>query len=208
MPNDLSRRRQRLPAEVRIHQILDAALSEFSRHGYGSARMEDIAQSAGLSKGGLYAHFPSKESLLEKLLHREVSIPVRENVGWWPEGVKTLEDLVEAFVDHTLQHLTSPTHLPTIRLFLAEAPRLPASMRDWHASTLQVHEENHRSLIQRAVQEGLLQALPEPLNSHILMVPLMHSLLHILASGEPLTPTQIEPLREQHKMLLLRLLRP
>ncbi len=60
MLHESHRRRQRLPAEVRVQHILDAALAEFSRQGYNAARMEDIARSAGLSKGGLYAHFPSK----------------------------------------------------------------------------------------------------------------------------------------------------
>lgn len=63
-------RRQRLPAAVHTKQIRDAALAEFSRQGYTAARMEDIAQAARLSKGGLYAHFPSKKALLQTLLVR------------------------------------------------------------------------------------------------------------------------------------------
>nr|WP_246253939.1 helix-turn-helix domain-containing protein [Comamonas jiangduensis] len=90
-----------------MQHILDAALAEFSRQGYNAARMEDIARSAGLSKGGLYAHFPSKESLLQQLLARVLEAPLLENLHWWPCEARTLEDLVDAFVDHTLQRLAA-----------------------------------------------------------------------------------------------------
>ncbi|HEY4664203.1 MAG TPA: TetR/AcrR family transcriptional regulator [Comamonas sp.] len=207
MPAETAQRRQRLPAEVRINQILDAALAEFSQHGFKAARMEDIAQAAHLSKGGLYAHFPSKESLLQTLLQRVVEQPLQENLHWWPQGVQTLDALVNAFVDHTIDRLMDPAFLPTIRLLLAESPRLPAGIQDWHAKMMQLHYDNHERLIQRAVSEGLLNQTPKAEDCTILMLPMMHTLLMVLASGSPITPAQLEALRPQNKMLLMRLLR-
>ena len=43
--------RQRRPPEVRVLQILDAALVECSERGFAAARMDDIARRCGLSKG-------------------------------------------------------------------------------------------------------------------------------------------------------------
>lgn len=209
MPTASSGRRQRLPAEVRIKHILHAALEEFSRHGFSAARMEDIAQAAGMSKGGLYAHFPSKESLLHTLLRHVIEAPLHDALHWWPSGAQSLEDLVNAYVDHNLAKLTDPAILPTIRLLLAEAPRLPESMQDWHKALMRTHTANHQRLLQRAVDEGFLPTLPEPMEEgSILLVPMMHSLFRILASGKPLSSTEIEALRPLHKTLLLRLLRP
>ena len=54
--------RRRLTPQVRMAQILDAALAEFSERGYAATTMDDIARRSGLSKGGLYAHFASKGS--------------------------------------------------------------------------------------------------------------------------------------------------
>lgn len=201
-------RRQRLPAAVRTQQILDAALAEFSRQGYTAARMEDIAQAARLSKGGLYAHFPSKEALLQTLLERLLERPLVEQQDWWPDHVQTLEQLVNAFVDHTLQRLAEPTTLPVLRLLLAESPRLPPAMRDWHQRMLQLHAQTHTRLMQRAIDQGLLPANPAPLDCSLLLVPLLHSVFMILASGQLLTQAQLDALRPQHQALLLRLLRP
>lgn len=208
MLHESHRRRQRLPAEVRVQHILDAALAEFSRQGYNAARMEDIARSAGLSKGGLYAHFPSKESLLQQLLARVLEAPLLENLHWWPCEARTLEDLVDAFVDHTLQRLAAPSVLPTIRLLLTEAPRLPQGMQDWHQNMMRMHAQNHERLMQRAIAEGFVTAPEGLMDCSILMLPMTQSLFMILASGEAPTPEAIQALRPQHRLLLLRLLRP
>jgi AcrR family transcriptional regulator len=43
--------------------LLRAAEQVFARVGYEKAQVEEIAEAAGFSKGGLYAHFKSKEEL-------------------------------------------------------------------------------------------------------------------------------------------------
>ena len=74
-PKDKPVGRRRLPPALRVQQILDNALLEFEEHGFQAARMETIAQRSGLSKGGLYAHFDSKEQLFEALLTRSIAMP-------------------------------------------------------------------------------------------------------------------------------------
>ncbi len=54
----------------RKNQILDAALVTFSKVGFHKARMSDIAESSGLSKGSLYWYFESKNDLILKLLEK------------------------------------------------------------------------------------------------------------------------------------------
>jgi AcrR family transcriptional regulator len=57
-------------SEERKNQILDAAMDTFSKVGFYKARMSDIAESSGLSKGSLYWYFDSKNDLINKLLAR------------------------------------------------------------------------------------------------------------------------------------------
>jgi AcrR family transcriptional regulator len=44
--------------------LVDAALAEFSEHGYEASTVADIAARAGVTTGALYAHFASKLELL------------------------------------------------------------------------------------------------------------------------------------------------
>lgn len=50
--------------------ILDAALRVFAERGYAEARVQEIAQAAGVSTGTVYAIFPGKQELY-RAVHRE-----------------------------------------------------------------------------------------------------------------------------------------
>lgn len=49
----------------------------FSRYGYRKASMDEVARAAGLSRQGLYLHFPSKESLFREV----VSLVLEQSLG-------------------------------------------------------------------------------------------------------------------------------
>jgi AcrR family transcriptional regulator len=57
-------------SEERKQQILDAAEKVFTHKGLDEARMDDIAEGTGLSKGTLYLYFKSKEDLIIAILDR------------------------------------------------------------------------------------------------------------------------------------------
>jgi AcrR family transcriptional regulator len=57
-------------ADVFRRAILDAAEQAFAAHGYGAAKMADIAKRAGLAAGTIYKHFESKEDIFRALFER------------------------------------------------------------------------------------------------------------------------------------------
>jgi AcrR family transcriptional regulator len=65
------------PERSKVRRILDAAASVFARRGFSDARMDDVAEEAGVSKGGLYLHFPSKDALFDGLVGYLVGIETR-----------------------------------------------------------------------------------------------------------------------------------
>ncbi|KOU45938.1 ScbR family autoregulator-binding transcription factor [Streptomyces sp. NPDC060334] len=46
-------------------RLVRAAAEAFDEHGLGAASMQAVSKSAGVSKGALYFHFPSKEHLAD-----------------------------------------------------------------------------------------------------------------------------------------------
>ena len=52
------------PKDERMTGIVEAALADFLDKGYEHSTMDSIARRAGLSKGGLYHHFKSKDEIL------------------------------------------------------------------------------------------------------------------------------------------------
>ncbi len=57
-----------MPRDERRAQLLASALEVFVNHGYHGAAMDEIAETAQVSKPVLYQHFPSKRELYLALL--------------------------------------------------------------------------------------------------------------------------------------------
>lgn len=54
-------------------QILDGAEKIFAVKGYAAARVEEIADEAGVAKGTIYLYFPSKEEVFVSLIEERVN---------------------------------------------------------------------------------------------------------------------------------------
>jgi AcrR family transcriptional regulator len=63
MPPARVLRWERRPEE-RPQELLEAALAVFAERGYRNARIDDVAEAAGVTKGAVYHHFANKEELL------------------------------------------------------------------------------------------------------------------------------------------------
>ena len=64
-------RRRRADAERNIEAILDAALRLFTAST--NVSMTDIAHAAGVGRVTLYAHFPSREDLVDAVVERSLA---------------------------------------------------------------------------------------------------------------------------------------
>lgn len=69
---------RKIDPQERREQILTAAITLFAEKGFHQATMNDIVAVSGLSKGGLYWHFDSKEAIvmaiLEQVFTHDVSL--------------------------------------------------------------------------------------------------------------------------------------
>jgi len=89
--------------------IADAALSCFLASGYSGTPVDNIVKASGISKGGLYWHFKSKEELFLYLVEK-----------WLDENKRAFETRLNAsdpataklykFVDFTVEKAQSPVH--------------------------------------------------------------------------------------------------
>lgn len=55
-------------SEERRAALLQAAMQIFARYGYRKASMDEVARAVGLSRQGLYLHYPSKEVLFRAVV--------------------------------------------------------------------------------------------------------------------------------------------
>lgn len=85
---------------VSSQQIVDAAIRVLARQGYAKTSLLDIAKEAGMSKGALHYHYPTKEALIHAVLETACNaVQARTMQAWSPSDNpfaalrKSLEEL-------------------------------------------------------------------------------------------------------------------
>ncbi|MBW1831161.1 MAG: TetR/AcrR family transcriptional regulator [Deltaproteobacteria bacterium] len=85
---------------VSSQQIIDAAIRVLARQGYAKTSLLEIAKEAGMSKGALHYHYPTKEALIHAVLETACNVVQARTVQAWSPSDnpfealrKTLEEL-------------------------------------------------------------------------------------------------------------------
>jgi TetR/AcrR family transcriptional repressor of nem operon len=128
MDKPLSRR------ELSHDRIVEAASRAIRRSGYGGTGVADIMKEAGLTHGGFYAHFESRDALLAEAVARagrENAAFVERGVRSRGKGVSTLRAVIDGYL--TEAHLASETGC-VVSALSSEIPRQSSQVRDASAA--------------------------------------------------------------------------
>ncbi len=121
-PKSVPPKWRRRPAH-RPQQIIEAALEVFGECGLANARLQDIANRAGVSKGTIYLYFPNKEELFREMIRQTAVAAIERAEQVITHGTPT-EQLV-AFMKGYWQFVRSPVFSTIYRLVLGELHQFP-----------------------------------------------------------------------------------
>jgi len=96
-------RRTKADAEQTRQQILDAARRVFAERGVSRTSLEQVATSAGLSRGAIYWHFANKTELFYAM-RDQVSLPMFDRMGA-AQLEEDVEDPLDAVEESILEIL-------------------------------------------------------------------------------------------------------
>jgi len=109
--------------DERKTQIINAAEGVFTKKGFDEARMDDIAEETGLSKGTLYLYFKSKDDLIIAILDRMFQREFKQLETFNQDGVSAA-DAVWKITDLLTKDILGMIRLiPIVYQFLALAFR-------------------------------------------------------------------------------------
>ncbi len=160
---------------------MDAALREFSSHGYEGASLGRIAADAGVTRTVLYDHFPSKRALFVALLeskHAELLAHLRDAISADPAGAERIRAMFEAFLrfaerEPETWRLLYPEHAPLdpavavdYRRLHREASRLLASMLSSDAARAGLDPKSPVAAAVLALQQAALEGLVRWWHAH------------------------------------------
>lgn len=140
--------------EATSEAIREAAEAVLAEQGFG-ARMEDIAERAGVSVGTLYNHFEDRDALLLELirLRRESLVTLMDEVLAQVEGRPFREQLA-ALLDTVFSHFRTHARFfaVVVQSELFRTPGFPARGNSMTELTARLEQ-----LIQRGVAAGTLR---------------------------------------------------
>jgi len=143
--------RRRRKAE-RPQEILAAAFTEFSRNGYATTTLDQIAERAGVTKGTIYVYFENKEHLFISMV-REITKTTLDTVQ---EMFETYEgstaELLRAQFSFIYRDIVADRRRrEVLRMLIAEAPRFPELADRYYDEILRPC----LALLQQAIQRGM-----------------------------------------------------
>jgi TetR/AcrR family transcriptional regulator, transcriptional repressor for nem operon len=124
--------------EVSHERIVEAAARAIRRSGYGGTGVADIMKAAGLTHGGFYAHFDSREAMLAEAADRAGahSVATLERFVAQAPPKDAFRALVTAYLSKG--HVESAEVGCPVAALGSEMPRQAAEVR--HAATRRIKE--------------------------------------------------------------------
>jgi TetR/AcrR family transcriptional regulator len=170
-------RRDRRPrdADATRRTLLDAAAAVFAEHGFAGARVDEIADRAGVNKRMIYAYYGDKEGLYRDVLSSRLALPeAAKDVAAAADPRRALEEVVRWY----FQLLSRDRAFARLLAWamLSDGPRGRDILLDSAAPTLELVA----ALGRRAVATGALGAGfdPEMFRTTVIALCLGYSLQH------------------------------
>lgn len=137
-------------------RLLAAALDAFAERGFHASSVEDICERAGMTRGGFYSNFASKQELFLALYEQQTA-HLLDAIHLSPAGHATAQDAVPAFLDALPQDRR--WHLVNTE-FALHAMRDPAAADALVQATTRLRTQMSRRIDQALSQAGLALTVP------------------------------------------------
>jgi AcrR family transcriptional regulator len=193
-------RRQQTPADraaASRESILDGAFEAFTRTGYRDTAIDDISAAADVSKGGIYFHFPNKESIFRELMRTtadKLVDRVERVVGAEPDPIAKAEAALRTVLEVFAGHRTMA------RLFFEAG----GAGRGFQTELNVLHDRFAR-LIQDYLDEAVAAGTIAPLDTRITSVAWFGALDEVVASWlQAKHPGRLEDAYPTLRAVLLR----
>ena len=195
--------RWRRRASERPGEILDAALTVFVAKGFATARLEDVAAEAKISKGTLYLYFDNKADLFKEVIRQVLLTAISQSVDM-AEGEADAKSRLCALIAAIGRLLSDDRRSAIPKLVIAESGNFPELAAFYFNEVIKPMRARIAGLIRRGIEEGAFRPVDTTLATMLVMAPCLLSAIwrHTMQAHDSaaLDPNQ---LLAQHVDLLM-----
>lgn len=187
----------------RQEEILAAAFEEFAAKGYAEARLEDVAQRAGIAKGTIYLYFENKELLFRAVLRGLIHHVFEEAETFVQTFSGSAEELARCGLSRQYSEVVgNPKARAMFRLLIAESHKFPQLSRIYFREIITPGLSALRALVQRGVASGEFRKTKIEEFPQVLIGPAVLAVIWTLILGEQ-HKLDLDGYMEAHLELLL-----
>lgn len=143
-------------SEISSAQIVQAAIRVLARQGYARTSLMDIAREAGMSKGAVHYHFPTKEELMGVVLTTACNAVQQRTLEAWTEGDNPFESLRSSLRELWAARAERSDEAVVVADLLAQslydAQLRPQLAEYYRLAATQVHEHLMQNVIAVGIQ--------------------------------------------------------
>jgi AcrR family transcriptional regulator len=166
--------------------IMSAGLKLFAHHPYQAVTMEQVAASAGVSRGTLYLYFPSKETLYLAILANGLD----ETFSAYNLTVRSKDDILDRLRGAIMVALRYyDTQRDLLRLLVAYEPQLAEQRR----SLIKAARERMVEFFTALIEEGVARGVFRPVNARLAALSIQGRLVRFRFSTSFRTPDPTSP---------------
>ncbi|MBV9990932.1 MAG: TetR/AcrR family transcriptional regulator [Alphaproteobacteria bacterium] len=199
-----NRRKQARPPE-----ILEAALKVFAEKGYAGARMEDIAQRAGVTKGTIYLYFESKEAVFKTLVRDTIGATLA-TVSDGARGFQgSARELIRFALTAMGNLLATSDRVVLPKIIIAESGNFPELARFYRDEIIERGLGLMSGFIERGIAQGEFRRVPVEHAVRLCIAPvLLGAIWRVTFARFDETPYDYQGLIDTHLDVLFRGLSP
>ncbi len=164
--------------EARPLELLSAALDVFVEKGFASARIEDVAARAGVSKGTLYLYYSSKEALLKAVIEHYFVTHIAQGAQRAAAHRGPVAPFLRNHLTQSWMELFSGPASAVIKLMFAEVRNFPDIAAFYASEVIEPADRVIGTLIERGIATGEFRSVDVNDAVHSLMGPLVLLCLH------------------------------
>lgn len=178
----------------RPNELLQAALEIFVERGFASARLEDVASRAGVSKGTLYLYFTNKEDLFKAVVRRSILPLINDFRSSIEASTLSSGGLLGQYLQAWWSNYGDQAVSGVAKLCVAESGNFPEVARFWRDEVIGANNALVAGILQRGIDSGEFRRVDVDAMVHLIMAPLvLRTLMRDVLDGCCSTTSTLDP---------------